>query len=176
LDLIPKSKDPSYFEEFRPISLCNCIYKIIAKFIAVRLKPILSRNISKEKFGFLDGRQIHEAVGVAQETLHSIKRSRKKRVMVKIDLSKAYDRINWLFIRMLMTHLGFGINFINWVMGCISNLSFAVLINGATSSFFYSQRGLRHGCPLSPLLFLLATEGLSQIILEARRRGDIKGI
>lgn len=63
--LIPKSKDPSYFEEFRPLSLCNCIYKIIAKVIAVRLKLILSGNISKEKFGFLDGRQIHEVVGVA---------------------------------------------------------------------------------------------------------------
>lgn len=58
----------------------------------------------------------------------------------------------------------------------MKNISFAVPINGAATSFFQSQRGVRQGFPLSPLLFLLAVEGLSQMILEARRRGDIKGI
>lgn len=65
LALIPKMEEPSYFEDFRPISMCNCIYKIIAKVIVVRLKPILSRNMSKEQFGFLDSRQIHEEVGIS---------------------------------------------------------------------------------------------------------------
>ena len=65
LALIPKQDSPSSFNDFRPISLCNCIYKFIAKMIANRMKPILSKSISKEQFGFLDGRQIHEAIGVA---------------------------------------------------------------------------------------------------------------
>ena len=56
LSLIPKTNDPSSFEESRPISLCNCIYKTIAKIIVFHLKPILSNNISKEQFGFLNGR------------------------------------------------------------------------------------------------------------------------
>ena len=94
LALIPKHDSPSSFNDFRPISLCNCIYKVISKTISNRLKPILSKSISKEKFGFLDGRKIHEAIGVAQETLHSIKISRKKCMIVKIDLFKAYDQIN----------------------------------------------------------------------------------
>lgn len=94
LTLIPKSNHPSSFNDFRPNSLCTCLYKVIAKIIASRLKPFLSKNISLEQFGFLDGRQIHEVVGVAQETLHSLKKSRKKGAIIKIDLSKAYDRIN----------------------------------------------------------------------------------
>eukprot|EP00253_Pinus_taeda_P025385 PITA_25385 len=167
--LIPKKDEPESFEDFRPISLCNCIYKIIAKVIAIRLVPILSRNISMEQFGFLDGRQIDEAIRVAQEVLHSIKQKQKKGVVVKIDLSRAYDRINWLYLRMLLTHLGFLYTFISWIMGCISNVSFAVLLNGAASPFFSSQRGLRQGCPLSPLLFLLVAEGLSRLIHNARR-------
>eukprot|EP00253_Pinus_taeda_P011302 PITA_11302 len=176
ITLIPKKDDPESFEDFRPISLCNCIYKIIAKVIAVRLVPILSRSISMEQFVFLEGRQIHEAIGVAQEVIHSVKQKKKKGVILKIDLSKAYDRINWLYLRLLLTHLGFNYSFINWIMGCISNVSFAVLINGAASPFFKSQRGLRQGCPLSPLLFLLVAEGLSRLIHNARRSNKIKGI
>eukprot|EP00253_Pinus_taeda_P036198 PITA_36198 len=174
--LIPKKDAPESFEDFRPISLCNCIYKIIAKVIATRLIPILSRNISMEQFGFLEGRQIHEAIGVAQEVIHSVKQKRKKGVILKIDLSKAYDQISWLYLRLLLTHLGFNYSFISWIMGCITNVSFAVLINGAASPFFKSQRGLRQGCPLSPLLFLLVAEGLSRLIHSARRSNKIKGI
>eukprot|EP00253_Pinus_taeda_P027771 PITA_27771 len=174
--LIPKKEDPDSFEDFRPISLCNCVYKIIAKIIAMRLKPILSKNISSEQFGFLDGRQIHEAIGIAQETLHSIRQTIKKGAVIKIDLSKAYDRICWTYLRMLLTHLGFKLDFINWIMGCVTSVSFAVLINGAASSFFKGQRGLRQGCPLSPFLFLLVAEGLSRLILEAKRTGLIKGL
>eukprot|EP00253_Pinus_taeda_P034216 PITA_34216 len=174
--LIPKKDDPESFEDFRPISLCNCIYKIIAKVIALRIAPFLSQNISMEQFGFLEGRQIHESIGVAQEVIHSIRMKKKKGVVLKIDLSKAYDRISWLYLRMLLTHLGFNYSFVSWIMGCITNVSFAVLINGAASPFFNSQRGLRQGCPLSPLLFLLVAEGLSRLIHKARRTEKVKGI
>eukprot|EP00253_Pinus_taeda_P033725 PITA_33725 len=174
--LIPKKDDPESFEDFRPISLCNCIYKIISKVIALRIAPILSRNISMEQFGFLDGRQIHEAIGVAQEVIHSVKMKKKKGVVLKIDLSKAYDRISWLYLRMLLTHVGFSYPFVSWIMGYITNVIFAVLVNGVASSFFNSQRGLRQGCPLSPLLFLLVAEGLSRLIHKARREEKVKGI
>jgi hypothetical protein len=158
----PKLDSPQSFEEFHPISLCNCIYKIVAKVIARRLKPILSYSISKEQFGFLEGRKIHEAIGVAQEGLHSIKTRILKGAVVKIDLSKAYDRVSWIYIRLILTHVGFEVPFINWVMSCISTTTFVVLINGEASPFFHAGRGLRQGCPLSPLLFLLVEEGLSR--------------
>lgn len=65
ISLIPKLDHPVSFEEYKPISLCNCLYKIISKIIAKRFKAVLSRNISLKQFGFLEGQQIHEAIGVA---------------------------------------------------------------------------------------------------------------
>jgi len=96
--------------------------------------------------------------------------------VLKIDLSKAYDKVSWLYIRMLLTHLGFGIDFIRWIMSCISTVSFSVLINGAASPFFHDERGLRQGCPLSPLLLLLVAEGLSRVIKNAKNLGSLVGI
>ena len=129
----------------------------------------MSEHISAEQFGFLKGRQIHEAIGVAQEGLHSMKTRNLKGAILKIDLSKAYDKVSWLYIHMLLIHLGFGITFVRWIMSCVTTMSFSVLINGATSPFFHAERGLRQGCPLSPLLFLLVAEGLSCLLLEAHR-------
>eukprot|EP00253_Pinus_taeda_P028927 PITA_28927 len=120
--------------------------------------------------------EIHKAIGGAQETIHSVKQMKRKGAVIKIDLSKAYDRINWIYLRMLLTHLGFKYDFIKWIMGCISSISFAILINGAASPFFKGYRGLRQGCPLSPLLFLLVAEGLSQLIRLAKREGTVKGL
>lgn len=140
--LIPKVDKPSTFDNFRPISLCNYLYKIILKVISKRLKAVLSEKISKEQFGFLQGRQIHEAIGVAQEALHSFKARNMSRAVLKIDLSKAYDRVSWLYVRMLLIHLGFDATFVRWVMGCISTASFAVLINEVASPFFKAERGL----------------------------------
>jgi hypothetical protein len=96
--------------------------------------------------------------------------------VLKIDLSKAYDRVSWLYLRMLLSHLGFDLPFTNWIMSCISTVSFVVLINGVASSFFTVARGLRQGCPLSPLLFLLVAEGLSRAIIEAKSRGEFIGV
>eukprot|EP00253_Pinus_taeda_P002165 PITA_02165 len=144
--------------------------------IGEELTKVVEESRRKGEFGFLNGRQIHEAIGVAQETIHSVKQMNRKGAVIKIDLSKAYDRISWTYLRMLLTHLGFKTDFINWIMGCITIVNFVVLINGAASPFFKGQRGLRQGCPLSPLLFLLAAEGLSQLILKAKREGSVKGL
>ena len=144
--------------------------------IANRFKRVLLEHISNEQFGFLEGRLIHEAIGVAQEGLHSMKVKNIKGAIFKIDLDKALDKVSWLYILLLLTHLGFDIAFIRWIMSCITTVSFSVLINGAASPFFHVERSLQQGFPLSPLLFLLVAEGLSQAIKEAIRLGNFTGL
>lgn len=174
--LIPKSDNPSSYEDFQPISLCNCLYKIISKVISRRLKVIVSKHIFREQFGFLEGKQIHETIGVAQEGLNSIKLKKLKAVVVKIDLSKAFDWVNWLYIRMILIHMGFRLVFVNWLMACLSSVSFSILLNGSTTTFLQTERGIRQGCALSPLLFLLVAEGLSIYLAEANVGGRFSGI
>jgi hypothetical protein len=86
ISLILKLDCPSSFDDLRPIALCHCLYKIVAKIIAMCLKPILSNFISPEQFDFLKGRPIHEAIGSAQEGLHTIKNQKKPVFVIKIDL------------------------------------------------------------------------------------------
>eukprot|EP00253_Pinus_taeda_P026585 PITA_26585 len=174
--LIPKTDSSSSFDDYHPISLCNVIYKIISKIIANRIRPILSRHIAPHQFAFLEHRQIHEVVGVAQEALHSIWTKHLKEIILKIDLAKAFDRVSWLYLKMILIHLGFPQNFISWIMACITTPTFSVLINGSASQFFHSKRGLRQGCPLSPLLFLIVMDALSRLIDSAKRNGDFSGL
>ena len=134
--LIPKSDELVSLDEYRPISLSNCIYKIISKIISRKIKGVLSKLISCEQFRVLEGRQIHESIGVAEEGLHNLKTKKLKGVVINVDLSKVYDRVCWLYLRMLLTHLGFGIDFIQLIMACITSISFVVLINGSFSPFF----------------------------------------
>lgn len=174
--LIPKSDSPSSFDDYRPISLCNVLYKIISKIIANRIRPILSRHISPHQFAFLEHRQIHEAVGAAQEALHSIWTKHMKAIILKIDLASAFDRVSWLYLKMILIHLGFPQNFISWIMACITTPTFNLLINGSASQCFHSERGLQQGCPLSPLLFLIIMDALSRLIDSAKRNGDFNGL
>jgi hypothetical protein len=173
---IPKANNPSSFDDFRPISLCNLCYKIISKIIANRLKPFLSRAISIERLGFLKGRRIQDAIGTTHEVLHSIKKKSLKALVLKLDLRKAYDNIDWDFLRLILLKIGAGIQMTNWIMSCVTSASFSVLINGEATNFFRSGRGVRQGCPLSPLLFILVMEGLSILLKNSLERGSITSI
>jgi len=156
--------------------LCNFVYKIIGKIISIRIRKVLSRYISGEQFGFLPGRQIHDAVGVIQEGMHTMHVKSLKAVMIKIDLSKAYDRVSWVYLRVILAKMGFAGNFIAWVMSNLSSVSFSLLINGVATNFFKSGRGLRQGCPLAPLLFLIVVEGLGRAILHATLSESYHGL
>lgn len=176
--LIPKSEKASTVNQFRPISLCNVIYKAISKILANRLKEVLPKIISPWQAGFVPGRTIQENSIVAQELVHSMKHKKGKKglVAIKVDMEKAYDKMEWCFLEKVMRCFGFNDKWINWVMQCISTVSFSILINGGPMGFFNPMRGLRQGDPLSPFLFILGAEVLSRLIQKAEESGAIHGI
>ena len=96
--LIHKVENVKKWEDFWPISLCNCIYKLIHKFIANMMKKVLSNAILEEQFSFIQGREIHEVVSISQEVLHSAKTKKILVALIKVDLKKAYDRVNFLYL------------------------------------------------------------------------------
>jgi hypothetical protein len=159
-----------------PISLCNLVYKVISKVITNKIKLVLSRFLSEEQLGFLGGRQIQDTIGTAHECIHNIKRKKQKSLILKLDPQKAYDCISWDYLRMVLIQVGFGLHMKNWILACVSSASFAVLVNGEATYFFRSGRGLRQGCPLSPLLFILVMESLSLLLKQIQRQGTINGI
>lgn len=175
LALIPKSSEPLNFKDFRPIALCNIIYKISSKVIANRIKPTLSKSISLEQYGFLKGRSIHDAIGIAQKVLHSMHSGKKEGLILKIDLLKAYDRVDWSYIRLMLLKVGVPVGPIRRIMGCISSVWYAVLVNGIPTPFFGTGRGLRQGCALSPLIFIMIMDGFSCLMKMASNAGFIAG-
>jgi len=102
ISLIPKANNPTEFSDFHLIALCNLCYKIIEKVTAKRIRPILSRSLSEEQLGFLKGRQILDAIGTAQECLHSIKSKKLQAIILKLDFKKAYDCTNWDYLRLIL--------------------------------------------------------------------------
>jgi hypothetical protein len=126
--------------------------------------------------GFLKGRQILDAIGTAQECLHSIKNKNSKALILKLDLKKAFDCIDWDFLRLILAQTGFSQPMIKWIMGCVVSANLAILVNGEPSSFFRIGRGLRQGCPLSPLLFILVMEALSLLLKTGQAEGKLSGI
>jgi len=176
LTLIPKEEGADSPSLFRPISLCNVIYKITSKIIANRIKPLLPDLISEEQSGFVAGRQILDGILLVNEVAHSLRTTRKPGMLIKLDLAKAFDKINWDFIKAILAAFGFGDNLINWIMGLISTSFFSILINGSPSKCFTPSRGIRQGDPLSPFIFVLAAEGLGRLIKLRIQEKRLKGL
>ncbi|KAL0352088.1 UNVERIFIED_CONTAM: LINE-1 retrotransposable element O protein [Sesamum calycinum] len=177
--LIPKCKQPQALSQYRPISLCNVVYKVASKTIANRLKPWLDRIISPAQSAFVTGRLITDNVLLAFETNHFLNthsKGSKHFMNLKLDISKAYDRVEWPFLRRVLGKLGFPCVVVDLIMLCVTTVSYSFVLSGHQFGSIIPQRGLRQGDPLSPYLFLLCTESLSALFRMAAERGTIPGV
>ena len=166
--LIPKQLGFELVWHFRPISLSNTVYKIVSKILVQRLRPLLPSLVSPMQAAFLKGRRSSDNVIIAQELIYSLKGGKGKDgyMIVKIDLEKAYDRLEWSFIKMVLEHFGLPTNIVKLIMSCVSSTSTSILINGSKMDPFQPLHGIRQGDPLSPYLFILCMEFLGTQILD----------
>ncbi|XP_013624212.1 PREDICTED: uncharacterized protein LOC106330256 [Brassica oleracea var. oleracea] len=174
LTLIPKKKNADKISDFRPISCCNTVYKVIAKLLANRLKQVLPSVISITQSAFIPGRLLVENVLMATELVQGYNwKNITKRSILKVDLKKAFDSINWSFIFLILRALCFPDSYINLISQCITTTRFSVAVNGELGGYFKGARGLRQGDPLSPYLFVLAMEVLGQMLNKNYSTGSI---
>ena len=152
------------------------LYKIISKLLANRLKKVIYKLVSLWQTAFVPGCKIQENTILAQEILHAMKKKKGKTswMALKIDMEKTYDRLEWGFLEKVLHCFGFPSSWIQWVMQCVSTMSFSILINGSPFGFFRPQRGVRQG-PLSPFLFVLAAEVLARLIEKEASCNVIQG-
>jgi hypothetical protein len=146
------------------------------KIIATRLKPILPFLISSKQFGYVEGRQILDSVILAHEVIHSLHSTKTQGMLLKLDLSKAFDKLSWIYLRSTLIAFGFDPIWVFWIVKLTSSALFSILINGVPSKPFSPSRGIRQGDPLSPFLFILMAEGLSRTIKEVIRDNSLYGL
>ena len=158
ITLIPKVKNLKLVSKFRPISLCNVLYKIFSKVLANRLKKILPHIITEHQSAFTKNRLILENILLAFELLHCLQNHKSTKggfMALKLDMSKAYDHVEWAFLEKIMRKLGFNEKWIILMMLCVPTISYSILINGTPNGYIRLTRDIRHGDPISPFLFLI---------------------
>lgn len=117
-----------------------------------------------------------DGIILTHEIIHSLKHHKKSGMLLKIDLSKAFDKISWNYMQSILTVFGFSPIWVKWIMSLISSAFFSILVNGIPSSPFQPSRGIRQEDPLSPFLFVLMAEGLGRSIKHALHENQLKGI
>ncbi|XP_075645570.1 uncharacterized protein LOC142616645 [Castanea sativa] len=166
ITLIPKCNNPESLANFRPISLCNSVYKVISKVLVARIWPLLNSLISPIQIAFVPGRRGVDNVVIAQELLYTMDRKKGKDgfMAIKVDLEKSYDWLEWSFIHKVLQAFRLPHNIIKLIMSCIWTSSLSMLLNGCALDSFNPSRGIRQGDPLSPYLFILCMEYLGLLI------------
>nr|GEX88101.1 RNA-directed DNA polymerase, eukaryota [Tanacetum cinerariifolium] len=158
--LIPKVVEAKYVNDFWPISLIGCVYKVVMKILATRLALVLSSLIFDTQVAFISERHILDGPFIISEVLNWCKRKHKKAMFFKVDFAMAYDSVRWDYLIDVLEAFGFGSRWCQWIRGTFSFAKTSVLVNGSPSDEFIFHYGLKQGDPLVPLLFIIVMESL----------------
>ena len=170
---IPKKGDLNDLDNWRPISLTNTDYKIIAKLLALRIQKVLPDVVNIDQTCSVPGRKIQHNLTIIRDVIHYANRTNQPHLLISLDQRKAFDTVNWNLLHKLLDKLNFGPRFRKWITILYDDIYSSVRINGFISTPFPILQGLRQGCPLSPLLFAIYAQLLGELILNNR---NIRGI
>lgn len=157
--LLYKKGDNEKIENYRPISLTQCDYKIFTKALTNRINPVANTIINTHQTGFIPGRQGHDNVMVLDLLVHYFQGGDKGDASIlSLDQQKAYDRVDWGYLSQCLERFGFGSRIRHWIDRCYSNLSAKIYFGNHISDSYEIKRGLRQGDPLAPILFNFVLE------------------
>ena len=169
LRLIYKKDDKRLAKNWRPITLLNCDYKLASKVITDRLKQVMPLIVhSDQTCSVVDG-SIFSNLHLIRDTLDMISKTDETEILLMLDQMKAFDRVDHEFLMRVLAKFGFGPSFCRWVSILYSNVFLRIICNGKLSTPLFLERGVRQGCPLFPLLYVLTSEVLANKFVKTQR-------
>ena len=168
ITLIHKRGDRLDMKNWRPITLLCADYKIVAKAIANRLLGVIAKVTHSDQTCGVPGRNSLESVRLLKDVVFHANQNRKAAAIISLDQEKAFDRVELGYLSRVLQTMNFGQSFQKWVFLLYSNIFSCILINGETTEFFSVSWGVRQGCPLSPLLYVLVAETIASAIRADR--------
>ncbi len=173
ISLLFKKDNRKKFKNYRPISLSNVDYKILAFVLSKRLQKVMTKLISMEQVSYINNRYIGQNVRLLLDTIEYVNANNKTGALLFLDFQKAFDSLEWNFIHKCLKKMGFGNDFCHWIKIIYNEPSGYIKINGLIMNKINIQRGIRQGCPLSALLFIIYTE---YMLLYIKQNKNIEGI
>ena len=171
LSLIYKKNDKTSLTNWRPISLLNTDYKILAHVLANRLKKVINKLINTDQAGYIKGRNISSNIRLIQDVIDYFEDGNLEGAIVFLDFQKAFDTVNHRFLETVMLKFNFGNSYMKWVRTLYNKAEACVANNGWMSKTFPIEKRIRQGCPLSALLFLLVVEILGEKVRMNKSNG-----
>lgn len=179
ITLVPKFPNPDEIAHHRPISCCNFLMKNITRVMALRMKSLINKIIATNQSAFVEGRQIQDNLLFVHEAFHTLRRKSKKLepyMAIKLDMSKAFDKVRWSFLEKILLKFGFSVTWVNLVLKTLRMISYRIKINGSLGEEIVPKGGVRQGDPVSPFLFIIMAEALSTLLTKSLDSNAISGL